>query len=191
MSFQFTIYNLKFAISCLYFFLPAYFANMTPPITKKLGVLNFLAKPIDFDKKFLGKPIFGSHKTWRGAILAFFVGFLTTLFQRFLFNFDFFKKISILDYSKINIYLFATLISFGQVFGDLFFAFIKRRIGLKPGAPFLPFDQTNYVIGAAVLLEPIYQLGISVWTVLFVLTFFLHIIVNRLGYYLKIHQAKW
>jgi len=188
---QSTIYNLQFAISCLYFFLPAYFANMTPPIAKRLGVLKSLAKPIDFDKKFFGKPIFGSHKTWRGVILAFLVGFLTVLFQRFLFNFDFFKKISILDYSKINIFLFATLISLGQIFGDLIFAFIKRRIGLKPGAPFIPFDQTNYVFGCFLFLQPYLKLGLKIWLTILILTFFLHTIFNRLGYYLKIHNAKW
>jgi CDP-2,3-bis-(O-geranylgeranyl)-sn-glycerol synthase len=164
---------------------------MTPPIAKRLGFLEFLAKPIDFDKKFLGKPIFGSHKTWRGAILAFFVGFLIAIFQKFLFNFEIFKKISILDYSKINIYSFAILISFGQIFGDLIFAFIKRRIGLKPGAPFIPFDQTNYVIGSFLFLQPYLKFDFKIWLTIFVLTFFLHIIFNRLGYYLKIHQAKW
>ena len=188
---QSTICNLQFAISCLYFFLPAYFANMTPPIAKKLGILKFLAKPIDFDKKFLGKPIFGSHKTWRGAILALFVGFLTALVQGLLFNLEFFKKISIVDYSKINIFLFGFLISFGDVFGDLAFAFIKRRIGLKPGAPFVPFDQINYVLGCFLFLQPYLKLNLKVWLTILVLTFFLHIIFNYLGYYLKIRDVKW
>ena len=180
-----------FLFSCVYFFLPAYFANMTPPIAKRLRILNSLAKPIDFDKKFFGKPIFGSHKTWRGAILSFFVGFSTVFLQRFLFKFEYFKKISILDYSKINIFLLATLISLGQIFGDLFFAFIKRRIGLKPGAPFLPFDQTNYVFGCFLFLQPYLRLDLKIWLMILILTFFLHIIFNRLGYHLKIHQAKW
>ena len=183
--------NFLFAISCLYFFLPAYFANMTPPLIKKVKSLEFLGKPVDFNKKFLGKPIFGTHKTWRGTIFGFLVGFFTALAQKFLFKFDFFKKISILNYSQINIFLFAFLISFGQILGDLSFSFIKRRIGLKEGVPFLPFDQTNYVIGCAILLGPIFKIEISVWIFLFIVTFFLHIIVNRLGYELKLHSAKW
>ena len=182
---------LNFAISSLYFFLPAYFANITPPLTKKTKIFDFLAKPVDFNKKFFGKPIFGSHKTWRGLIFAFLVGFCLAIFQKFLFNFSFFRKISLLDYSKINIFLFAFLISFGAIFGDLFFAFIKRRLNLPPGTPFLPFDQTNYVIGTTLFLEPFFELGFSVWFFLFFATFFLHIIVNRLGYHLKIHSAKW
>lgn len=187
---QSAINNLQFAISCLYFFLPAYFANMTPPLAKKAGILNFLARPVDFNKKFLGKPILGSHKTFRGVILAFLVGFFTTFFQKFLYQLSLIQKISILDYSKINIFSFAFLISFGAIFGDLFFAFIKRRLNLPPGAPFLPFDQTNYVIGAAIFLIP-FRIKISVWITLFVFTFFLHALFNRLGYHLKIHQAKW
>ncbi len=182
---------LNFILSSLYFFLPAYFANMVPPLIKKVKSLEFLGKPVDFGKKFLKKPIFGSHKTWRGVIFSFLVGFLTALFQKFLYQFPFFKKISLLDYSQINIFLFGALISLGQILGDLSFSFIKRRIGLKPGAPFLPFDQTNYVIGCFLLLQPFFHLKIEVWVFLFFATFFLHIIVNRLGYELKLHSAKW
>jgi CDP-2,3-bis-(O-geranylgeranyl)-sn-glycerol synthase len=164
---------------------------MAPPIAKRLGVLKSLARPLDFDKKFFRKPILGSHKTWRGAILAFFVGFLSALIQRFLYNFDFFKKLSIIDYSKINIFLFAFLISIGAIFGDLIFAFIKRRIGLEPGAPFVPFDQINYVLGSFLFLQPYLNLDLKIWLTILVLTFFLHLIFNRLGYHLKIHGARW
>jgi len=191
MSNQFTIYDLQFLISCIYFFLPAYLANMVPPLAKRFNILNFLAFPIDLNKKFLGKPIFGSHKTLRGAVLSFFVGFLVVIFQNVLYRFDFFKEISILNYSEINLSLFAFLMSFGVVFGDLFFAFVKRRIGLKPGAPFLPFDQTNYVFGAFLFLQPYLKLDLRVWFLIFILTFFLHIIFNRVGYILRIHNAKW
>jgi CDP-2,3-bis-(O-geranylgeranyl)-sn-glycerol synthase len=164
---------------------------MTPPLIKRVKALEFLGKPVDFNKKLFGKPIFGSHKTWRGIIFSFSIGVLTALLQKFLYQFEFFKKISILNYSEINIFLFAFLISLGQILGDLSFSFIKRRIGLKPGAPFLPFDQTNYVIGNAILLGPVFKIKISVWCFLFVITFFLHILFNRLGYELKLHSAKW
>ena len=182
---------LKFIFSCLYFFLPAYFTNMTPPLAKRVKVLNSLAKPIDFNKKFLGKPILGSHKTWRGAVLGITIGMTVAFLQFFLYRFNFFKELSILNYQKIDILLFAFLIAFGDIFGDLMFAFIKRRIGLKPGAPFLPFDQTNYVIGNFLILTPFFKIDILVWITLFFLTFFLHIIFNRLGYLLSLHDSKW
>jgi CDP-2,3-bis-(O-geranylgeranyl)-sn-glycerol synthase len=181
----------KFIFSCLYFFLPAYFVNATPPLIKESNFLKFLDRPVDFEKKFFGQPIFGSHKSWRGMILGLISGILVVFFQKFLYQFSFFKEISLIDYQKINILFFAFLISFGAIFGDLFFAFLKRRLKMKPGQRFLPFDQTNYVIGNFLFLQPYLKLNLKFWLTIFILTFFLHIIFNRLGYLLRLHKNKW
>jgi CDP-2,3-bis-(O-geranylgeranyl)-sn-glycerol synthase len=182
---------LTYILACLYFFLPAYFTNMTPPLARKANLFNFLDKEIDFGKKFSGQSILGSHKSWRGVILGIVVGLLVALAQGFLYRFPAIQRISLLDYGQINIFLFGFLISAGAVFGDLLFAFIKRRLKMPPGARFIPFDQTNYVIGSAIFLTAIFKIEIMVWTTLFILTFLLHIIVNRIGYYLKLNRAKW
>jgi len=182
---------LTYILSCLYFFLPAYFTNMSPPLIRKVGIFNFLDKPVDFEKKFFDQPIFGKNKSWRGVIFGILVGFLVTLVQGCLYQFPTIQRISLLDYQKINLFLFGFLISFGATFGDLLFAFIKRRLKMKPGARFIPFDQTNYVIGAAIILTPVFKIDILVWITLFILTFLLHLIVNRIGYHLKLHCAKW
>ncbi len=185
--------NFQFIISCIYFFLPAYFTNMSPPLAKKAGVFEFLDKPVDFNKKFIGKPFLGSHKTWRGVILGITVGILVAYLQSLLYRFPLIQEISFFDYQQENIFLFGFLITGGAVFGDLTFAFLKRRLGLRPGTKFLPFDQTNYVIGAAIFfsLTPSFEIDILVWPTLFILSFFLHILVNRIGYHLKLHQTKW
>jgi CDP-2,3-bis-(O-geranylgeranyl)-sn-glycerol synthase len=180
-----------FILSCFYFFLPAYFVNMSPPLIRKAGIFNFLDKPVDFGKKFFSQPIFGKHKSWRGVIFGIIVGILVAGLQLWLYQFSFVKKISLINYQEINILFFGFLISTGAVFGDLFFAFIKRRLKMEPGTRFLPWDQTNYVIGAALFLTPFLKIEIMVWITLFILTFILHIIFNRLGYYLKLHRAKW
>ena len=180
-----------FIISCLYFFLPAYFANMTPPLIARIKLFDFLGKPCDFNKKFRGKPILGGHKTWRGVIFAMLMGIFIVMLQAELFQFPAIQKISFFNYQQINIFVFALLISGGAVFGDLFFAFIKRRLQLKPGAKFLPFDQTNYVLGAALFLTPFLKIDIFIWVTIFILTFFLHIIFNRIGFLLGLHKAKW
>ena len=180
-----------FILSCLYFFLPAYIANMMPPLIARIKFFDFLGKPCDFNKKFLSKPILGSHKTWRGVIFAMIMGILTVMFQTWLFQFPAIQKISFLNYQQINVFIFALLISGGAVFGDLFFAFIKRRLELKPGAKFLPFDQTNYVLGAALFLTCFLKIDIFIWVTIFILTFFLHIIFNRIGFLLGLHKAKW
>lgn len=182
---------LAYIFSCLYFFLPAYFVNMVPPLLKRMGAFKFLDKPIDFGKKIGGEPIFGSHKTWRGAIVGIVWGVLIALVQFYLDRLPSFQKISLLDYQKINIWVFGFLISAGAIFGDLLFAFIKRRLKIEPGAKFIPFDQTNYVIGSAIFLTPVFKIGILVWITLLASTFFLHIVFNRVGYLLGLHKNKW
>lgn len=182
-----------FILSCFYFFLPAYFSNMTPPLAKKLGVLQFLDKPVDFKKKWKGKRVFGSHKTWRGIVAGILVGTSVVLLQVYLYKFSFIREISFFDYRAVNPLIFGALISGGALTGDLINSFCKRRVGIQPGGKFLPFDQTNYVIGASIFLTLFWEIDIPilVWVTLFLLSFFLHIIINRLGYHLNIHQAKW
>lgn len=185
--------DFQFLISCFYFFLPAYFTNMAPPIVRRIGVFKFLEKPVDFDKKFFGQPILGSNKTWRGVIFGIIFG---TLIGKILFclheiyQFPFYQIIGF-DYQRTNGLYFGFLISLSAVLGDLFFSFLKRRLKMKPGQRFLPFDQTNYVISSAFVLGLIFKIGLNVWITLFFLTFFLHIIVNWLGCLLGISKSKW
>ena len=183
--------SLTYILSCLYFFLPAYLANMTPPLARSSSLFKFLDREVDFGKTFLGQPIFGSHKRWRGVIFGTMVGMAAASLQHWLYQFSAVREISFLNYWQINILLFGFLISAGAILGDLFSAFIKRRLKLEPGKRFMPFDQTNYVIGAYIFLTPLFKIDILVWINLFILTFLLHVIFNRLGYYLNIHQAKW
>jgi len=182
---------LTFISSCFYFFLPAYFTNMTPPLIRRVGIFNFLDKPVDFGRKFKGQPILGKNKSWRGVIFGVIFGILVAGLQLWLYRFPLIKEISFFDYSRINIFLFGFLISAGAVFGDLFFAFIKRRLRMEPGQRFIPFDQTNYVIGAALFLTAFLKINILIWITIFILTLFLHLIFNRVGYLLGLHQNKW
>ncbi len=184
---------LKFIVSRIYFFLPAYIANMSPPLAAKFKIFEFLNKPIDNDKKFKDLPILGSHKTWRGVLVEIINGTLTAYLQAYLYNFSFFKNISLFNYQEKNILFFGLLISSGAILGDLFSASIKRRLNLKPGSKFIPWDQINYVIGNAFLLSffPEFNLKLFSWLILAFLTFFIHIVFNRIGYYLGLHNAKW
>lgn len=164
---------------------------MTPPLSKRAGIAKFLDREVDFGKTYRGLPIFGSHKTWRGVILGILVGMLIVWLQRYLYQFSLFKNISLFNYNQINVFLFGFLISFGAIIGDLLFSFLKRRLKKKPGESWVPFDQTDYVVGVFLILTPFLKLGLLIWFTIIVITFFLHIIFNRLGYELKINDSKW
>ncbi len=182
-----------FILASLYFFLPAYFANMTPAVLAKRNFFNFLAKRVDFGKKFLGKEIFGAHKTWRGVIFGIIMGVLIVGLQRYLYQFPVFKELSslIFDYGQGNIFLFGFLMSSGAVFGDLLFAFIKRRLNLEPGRRFFPFDQINYIIGAILFLTPFFKIDIKAWITLLILTPILHVLTTQIGFRFGLTKSKW
>lgn len=172
--------------STLYFFMPSYIANSIPPLLHRFKLFSYLAVPVDFKKEFLGKRIFGDHKTIRGVLGIFFIGFILC-FLFFEINSDF----KVYEYVGHNSLLFCTLYSLGIIFGDLLFALIKRRLNLKPGAAFIPFDQTNYVIGVFILTQWLVQLDLYMWGIIWMQTFVLHTVFNRFGYYLGLHNAKW
>ena len=183
-------------LQSLYFFVPGYFANMTPPIAKWLKVAVALDKPIDGNKKYGdGRPVLGSHKTWRGLVLGIFVGAMFYLLQSNLYIFPFFKHLSLFDYRNPDYALFAFLLPFGAIFGDALFSFFKRRLDMKPGQNWMVFDQTDYVIGVFAVLIPFKTLfkvvPSNVWITLFVLTFFLHLATNLLSFKLKIKDTWW
>ena len=166
--------------------LPAYFANMAPVIVRKI---NIFAYQIDFNKKINNKPIFGKNKTFRGFIFGIVFAIIITYLQFLLYKIEFFKNISFINYQ--NWFLFGFLIGLGALTGDLVKSFFKRRLGLNPGEKFVPFDQTDFVIGALIFIIPIFDLTFRTFITILLLSFALHIIVNHIAFYLKIRNEKW
>lgn len=171
--------------------LPAYFANMAPVFAQRLGLLKFLAKPVDGGRMFLGKPIFGPNKTWRGFVTGVFVAIITTWFQYLAYSIPFFNKISLINYSKIDLWILGFLFGFGALFGDLIKSFFKRRLNIPPSAPWFPFDQLDFVIGSLIFVSLIYKPPLSIVVTILIISLILHILVNNIGYLLKIKSTRW
>jgi CDP-2,3-bis-(O-geranylgeranyl)-sn-glycerol synthase len=174
-------------LQVLYFMLPGYCANMAPCLVR--NIFPKLAVPIDFNKKIGGKLIFGRNKTYRGLIFGILFGMLTAFLQFLVYKNGLFPNIALVDYS--NWLLIGFLMSFGALFGDLAESFVKRRLNLQPGSRFIPFDQTDHVIGALALVSLEVQLTWQIWVTALAATFFLHILINHVGYYLKFRETKW
>jgi len=183
--------NFEIILATIYFFLPAYIANAVPPLLNRFKLFEKLAIPIDNNKTFRERAIFGTHKTWRGVFGIFVVGILI-MFLFFELN-NYFQLYEVIgfDHLKWNPFIFGAIFSLGIIMGDLFFAFIKRQLNLSPGAVFIPFDQTNYVFGIFLLLQYFINLDLLIWAIMLVQTFIIHTVFNRIGYILGLHNAKW
>ena len=160
-----------------YFFLPAGIANMSPVLFKNI---NFLNHPIN-------KKLFGSHKTYRGiffgVILAIFISFLQFLLTNF--------NLSLIHYTKFNFLFVGFLLGAGAMLGDLIKSFFKRRLSIKPGSSFIPFDQLDWILGAIILTFPLIKYSLIQLTSLIIIYGLLHPLINLLGYILKLKKNKF
>ncbi len=178
--------------SVFWFFLPAYVANMAPVFALKYGWFPYLNKPVDFGKKFKGEPLFGHHKTIRGFVAGIIGAYLTILFQYLQYErFGFLHSASILAYDQYNLILLGILFGFGALFGDLVKSFFKRRVKIKSGEKFIPFDQIDYTLGVIIFMAPVFFPGFLFCAIGLVLNTGLHFATNGVGYLLGIKEVWW
>lgn len=177
-------------LQALYFFLPAYLANIAPVIVAKICGHNF-ETPIDFGRSWRGYRIFGDHKTWRGLIAGIVVGALVGYFQGIWFHGYLGSALSIVNYNNFNPILLGGLLGFGAIAGDAIKSFFKRRRNLPPGTAWFPFDQLDFVIGGLAATVFIVNVPILIIVLIVVITPALHIISNKIGYKLGLKSNPW
>jgi len=176
-------------LQALYFMLPAYCANMAPVFATKIFGKRF-SWPIDFGLKIKGKPLLGKNKTWRGLIAAIIIAILIVLLQKVLYNYEFFKNLSLIDYSLVLCGVYGFLFGFGVILGDALKSLIKRRFNLKPGAKWFLWDQLDF-LGALVLIHFVYIPDWPITIIIIIVSPLLPIAANWLGFKLKIKKVAW
>ncbi len=173
----------------IYFLIPGAFANMAPVLVKKW--FKKLEYPIDCNKKIFGERILGDHKTFRGLIFGILAAIFGVFLQVLLYNFSFFKDLSVINYPTVNIVLLGFLIGFGILLGDAIGSFFKRRFKIRPGKEFMPVDQLDSPIVMFLILLPFgyfdfrfVLIGVIFWGIG-------HILINYIGWYFKIKKNKF
>ena len=175
----------KTILESLWFLLPGILANTIPVLVKNIKFLDY---PIDFKKKLNGKRIFGDHKTFRGFFFGILTALLIVYLQKALYSVEFFRRYSLIDYSSQNIFFLGFLLGFGALFGDSLKSFFKRRLGIKPGDSWFPFDQTDFVFGMILFILPIYVPSLLQIINMFGILLILHLIAVFIGFKLGIRE---
>jgi len=175
----------------LWFILPAYIANA-------LAVVFSGGPPIDFGKFFIdGKRIFGNGKTVGGFIggitTGVAVGWVQVIISPYLLNVV--SIYYVIDFHEVFLIqasvLRGFLLSSGAMFGDLIGSFIKRRFGLKRGAPAPLLDQLDFLLGAIVFTNLMGSLQLKYVVILLIITPLIHLSANIIGYMLKLKKEPW
>ena len=162
-------------LELLYLMLPAYFANMAPPFAKFWHGWN---RPIQ--RKWLGE-----HKT----VVGFALGVLAAIAIAF--------AQSRIDFAIDRLWPAGAWAGvglasgLGAMIGDSLKSFFKRRMGIAPGARWIPADQLDFVIGALIALSFFVELTIADVVPIFVFTFLADIAVNQISYRAGIRDTAW
>lgn len=177
-------------LKAFYLVLPAYLANMAPPIFGRLGWLKSANEPVDGGMKLGQDYLFGKTKTWRGIIAAVIFGALTAGIQAWLYDFGFFRNISLVDY-RHDFFIFGILAGLGAILGDLVKSFFKRRLHITSGGTWPVFDQLDFIAGFFIftwwIVRPEWLIIIAVC----LMTLILHPITNILAYIFKFKKVWW
>ena len=173
-------------LQSMYFLVPAYAANVAPVFARKIDFLNY---PLDFNRKFKGQPLLGKHKTFRGFFFGVLSAILMALVQHLLYKTSFGYSLSLITYN--NWLTIGFLLGFGALVGDSFKSFFKRRLKVKPGNRFIPWDQLDFVFGALVFVSIVYIPPVSFIIAALVASFCLHVLAVHCAYYTGIRKEKW
>ena len=142
----------------------------------RFDLLKSLKRPIDG-----GRGWFGANKTWRGALMMFTGVLLATGVVWEL------MPDSLQDESWVVV---GALIGAGTVLGELPNSYLKRRLGIEPGARRLTpggialilYDQADFVPAIAICLLPVWTMPLDTLIIGFVAVAAVHLVVNVVGY---------
>jgi len=180
----FDIFNVFNFIEAIWFILPAYAANGLIPIFKG-------KHPIDFGRKFRGKPILGPGKTWEGLLFGSIIGMLIAFIQLSAYPYLPWELSEVpLTIIPMSIQL-GFLLGFGTVIGDMCGSIIKRRLNLRRGRPAPILDQDDFIVGAFVFAGLLIAFKWQWVVLMLILTPIFHLLASVIGYLAHIKREPY
>jgi CDP-2,3-bis-(O-geranylgeranyl)-sn-glycerol synthase len=172
----------------LYIALPAFVANMLPVIAAKQGWLKIFDVPLDNGRTWRGYPLLGPGKTLRGLIVGV-SGATAVAGVQYLLS-GFVPWLPVFGSWPLAL-IFGFTAGFGALAGDAAASFLKRRIGVKRGRPFIPFDQIDYIFGFLLFTSAVVSWQWPQALFLLAFAFIANPLTNLTAYALKIKSTCW
>jgi CDP-diglyceride synthetase len=174
-------------VEAVWVFLPVLGALVPHAPVLRWDLFPSVNRPLDFGARFRGRRVFGDNKTWRGAIVMFTGTLVATLV---LTRWPWFRDRLPDDVRDAPPAVYGALLGAGVVLGELPNSFMKRQLGIEPGAQLRSplglaitiLDQADFVLGAWVLLLPIWAMPPLGALLAFVVVAGVHSVINVIGY---------
>ena len=167
---------IRLVVSALVLFLPASLANMAPPLARFLGIPG--DKPISVKT-------FGAHKTYRG-FLAGALASVAAALALWGAGFGWYA-----DHAPGWAAFAGFLLGLGAMTGDAAKSAVKRLVGIRPGQPFFPWDQIDFILGSTLFLLPLVAMPMPVFLTALLITPLLHLLVNVGAYWVGLKDVWW
>lgn len=162
-------------------YLPAMIANMAPVFATKYNLIPRLNTAIDFGITIRGKRVLGENKTLRGFVVGICAAGITGALL-------FFVTRSVPYNSFFHALVYGATTGCGALAGDSVKSFFKRRMNMKPGELWIPFDQIDFVIGATVAALFFIDISFSMFVVAIIFIGLLSYVVSKIGFALHIKK---
>jgi CDP-2,3-bis-(O-geranylgeranyl)-sn-glycerol synthase len=180
------IFNIIFTM--VWLMLPAYLSN---PAASIAVFATGQGIPIDLGKTVKNSRILGDGKTYKGLFAGIIFGVIVAFVQNII-------NIKFLNASMPYFtFISAITLPAGAMLGDLTASFFKRRLGMQRGQSFPLLDQLDFVLGAwfftAIFSKSWFldNFTLPVIVAALVLTPFLHLLVNVIGYKIGVSKEPW
>ena len=170
--------------------LPVVLGGLGHVAVLKTNVLRSLAVPIDNGARLRGRPVFGENKTWRGIALmtgltALASGTQAALARRNRWT----SALDVLQSARVNAWLTGALCGLTYCLAELPNSFVKRQLGIAPGARATRASRLQYVVdqadsvaGCLLALRLLYRAAARELITAFALGITVHIGIDQLIY---------
>ena len=117
----------------LYLIAPLVFAGVVHAVVIKRDLLPRLDRPLDGGRRFHGRPLFGSNKTWRGPAVMVAACTALTLVQLGLGQIGALHRLELVRLTLASALVLGLALGLGYSLAELPNSFLKRRLGIGPG----------------------------------------------------------
>jgi len=164
-----------------FLFLPAMVANALPVVIS--GVLH-RKHPLDLGLKFIdGRRLLGKNKSIEGFAAGIVGGILVGCIYTLVTH-----NIAWITYGAVS--------GIGAMAGDSLNSFVKRRLNIRSGDPFIPMDQLSFILVAYVLVVMLgidnavgIRLSLADLAIGIYIVMVLHPLTNLVAYFLKLKDT--
>ena len=176
------------AAQAFYLLSPLLASSALSGLVLRFDLVRVLKRPIDGGRGFRGHRIFGDGKTWRGVVVAVTGCIATVAVQKYLLRPP--HWLVVVAYERIDVIVFGAAMGVGAMVGELPNSFVKRRLGISPGASarglpsvvFYVWDQIDLLTTLWPILFLWVRPRVLVIAMSFALVMTLHPAVSLIGY---------